>query len=162
MSVATVTNRLLLASFRSTLNTWRSAINTLITDVDAVEADVATLQTDVTTLDADKQDASTLSTLNYGVRATNTDFTLLNTDINYIIIVTNAAPSIATLPPTASISPFKAGCPFWVSNSPASTDDVTLTPGASVTITGASMIISPGESALVVMTAANTYRRLTP
>lgn len=161
MSVATVTNRLLLATFRSILNTWRSAINTLITDLDTAEATIVTNTSAISTLQTSKQDANATSTLRDRYSMAAGDYTLVTGDKNKIIDVTNIAPSVVNFPDTAGIS-FNAGDKVIILNNNNSSDNLVLTgTGASSFLpTDYSTTLGPGESAYVIITAANRYKRI--
>ncbi len=154
MSVNTVNNRQALGSFRTTLNTWAAAINTLITGLAAAVADIATNTTDI----SNKQDKDAVSTLIGRYRTITNSDTLANTDVNAIIRMTDSGATQFNLPATTSIPKFVAGAGFWLYNSAASTNPVTLTNGGS-SITG-TPDVTAGTSAYVICIGSNAFLRL--
>lgn len=140
---------------RAQLNATVDQVNTNVTNIATNTSSIATINSTLTT----KQDTKSLSTLVNGFRVATTNITLLNTDTNYVILVTNTGATTFTCPPTGSIALFQTGAPFYVVNNGSSTNNITLTPGAAVTINGV-VTITPGTSALMIMTGTNTYLRI--
>lgn len=162
MSVSIVSNRSLLSSFRATLNTWAAAINTLLTDMTTAQGDITTLQGQMTTAQADillRQLKDSKSTLNDGYRATTISITLLNTDYNNIIRVTNTGATTLTMPAPSGLAAFaNDGGKFILYNSATSTNNITLTPSG-CTLVG-NVTVTPGQSVWIIRTAATEWTRL--
>ena len=162
MSVNIAVNRNILSSFRTTLNTWASAINTLLTDMGVAQSDIDTLQADMVTAQADillRQLKDSKSTLNDGYRATTISVTVLNTDINNIIRVTNAGATNVTLPaPSTLTAAANDGSKVLVYNAAGSSNDVTLVPSG-CTLVG-NVTVTPGQTVWLIRTTASEWTRL--
>lgn len=162
MSVDIVSNRSTFAAFRAVLNTWAAAINTLITDVSTAEADIATLQGEMTTAQADillKQNASAISTLNDGYRASAISVNLLNTDYNKILHITNVGATTVTFAAPSTLTAFaNDGGKFLVYNDATSVGNITLTPSG-CTLVG-NVTVTPGQTVWIIRTSATQWTRL--
>ena len=162
MSVSTIANRTLLGIIRTTLNSWAAAINTLITDVNLTESDIATLQGEMTTAQADillRQLKDSKSTLNDGFRATAISITVLNTDINNIIQITNTAPTNVTLvAPSTLVNAANDGSKVLIYNKSTSTNTVTLVPSGCTLI--GNTAVTQGQTVWIIRTGASEWTRL--
>lgn len=162
MPVNIVSNRITLAAFRTILNTWRALINTNESDIATAEGNITTLQGEMTTAQADillRQLKDSKSTLNDGFRATAISITVLNTDINNIIQITNTAPTNVTLPaPSSLANAANDGSKVLIYNKSTSTDIVTLVPSGCTLIGNTG--VSQGETVWLIRTGATEWTRL--
>lgn len=187
MSLNIVNNRSSFANFRATLNTWVASLNTANTNITTNTSDIGTLQGEMTTAQGDitaaqgdisslqgaisviqsdvagKQDKNAISTLLYGYKTTAGTYTLLDTDLNYIVVITNVGTSVFNLPLSSSIPNFTVGGAVTVYNTAASSNVITLKNAVGVNLITTSSFpatVAVGDVAKLVMVAADTYLRI--
>lgn len=168
MPLSLLNNRISLSTFRGLLNLTIGQVNTNVTDIATNTANIATNTADIATNTSDisgntaaillKQDKSAATTLNYTYRTQTASYALLDSDANSMIKITNSAPTNLTVPSTSGFTTFRIGVPVIVYNSDNSTDDVTIVPVS--TVDAGSLIITPGTSAILVMTGNDAFARI--
>jgi len=164
MPLSLLNNRISLPTFRGLINAIATQVNTNTTDIDAVEADIVTLEADVVNLNSTKQTASAVSTIRDSYDDTQTgNYTLLTTDKNKIYDITNTgSDTVFNFPATATVPGFVVGDKVIVVNNKNSTNNIVLTPtgAASFAATNLSLTLTPGDSAYVIRTGTNRYKRI--
>lgn len=146
-------------SVRSKLNDTVDQVNTNVTNITTNTSDIATNVANIAT----KQTINSASTVHdIWDDSITGNYTLLATDKNNIKLITNSGATTFTLPPTGTIAAFLTGDKVIVINSDASAGNIVLTAGAGVTLRvgGFSATLTAGQSAWVVKTGANAYRRI--
>jgi len=163
MPLSILNNRIHLDTFRGLINAIVTQVNTNTTAIAAAEVDIAQNTSDISNLDTSKQDATAVSTLRDGYDSTETgNYTLKGTDKNIVYDITNTGASVFNLPATGTIPLFLVGDKVIVVNNEASTNNIVLTPtgGSTLQVGNLSNTLIPGDSAWVIRTGTNRYKRI--
>lgn len=163
MPLSLLNNRISLPTFRGLINAIVTACNTNTTNIATNTSNIATNTSDISALNSSKQNANAVSTIrdNYDSSQTG-NYTLLGTDANKIFDITNTGASVFNLPATGTIAAFNVGDKVIVANNQSSTNDIVLTPtgGSTLQVGTLSATLAPGETAWVIRSGTNRYKRL--
>lgn len=163
MSLSGITDNEDGSSVLSSINAAIGQVNTNTTDIATNTSNIATNASGISTLNTTKQTKNSVSTLRFDYDTAQTgNYTLLTTDTNKMFDITNIGASLFNLPPTGTIPGFALGDMVIVINNENSGGNITLTPGGGVTILTGNLsdVIIPGETATVIRSGTNRYKRI--